>query len=286
MTTMDLGKVLASSGYFADAKSISQAVVKVLAGRELGLAPVASMSGINIIQGRPALSANIMASLVKRSGRYDYRVKEMTDKNCSIEFFEKVDRIAENPDGKTVSAIKVRESIGVSTFSLAEAQKAGTKNLDKFPRNMLFARSMSNGVRWYCPDVTQGPVYTPEELGAETDEEGQLVSAPEPIPVSPRIDMGETVDATPVEDCPPELVKSEPGAEDSPMDKVEGKLADLSAALGFNQDYLSKALTAAKSKGVSIKGDDGTTKKYAAGMDSMMALQVKWLGELAKKGNK
>ncbi|RDT44717.1 hypothetical protein DXF87_27490, partial [Enterobacter roggenkampii] len=37
--------------------------------------------------------------------------------------------------------------------------------MDKFPKNMLFARAMSNGVKWFTPDVFSGPVYTPEELG-------------------------------------------------------------------------------------------------------------------------
>ncbi|NBO17384.1 MAG: hypothetical protein EBV07_00610 [Proteobacteria bacterium] len=54
--------------------------------------------------------------------------------------------------------------IGNSTFTIEDAKKAGTKNTDKFPRNMLFARAMSNGVKWYTPDVFAGPVYVPEEM--------------------------------------------------------------------------------------------------------------------------
>lgn len=159
--TLQLGKVLAESGFFADSRSASQAVVKVLAGRELGFGPVAAMTGINIIQGRVSLSANIMAAAVKRSGRYNFRVREMTEAACKIEFFER-------------SGDKW-ETIGVSTFTADDARKAGTKNMDKYPRNMLYARAMSNGVRWYCPDVTGGPVYTPEELGAPVNEEGEII---------------------------------------------------------------------------------------------------------------
>lgn len=29
---------------------------------------------------------------------------------------------------------------------------------------MLFARAMSNGVKWFTPDVFRGPVYVPEEM--------------------------------------------------------------------------------------------------------------------------
>lgn len=163
MSLAELGNVLTKSRYFTDATDASQAIVKVLAGRELGIGPIASMTGIHIIKGKPSLGANLLASCLKRSGRYDYRVKELTDKNVALEFFEVI-------GGK-------RESIGVSSFSLAEAQKAGTQNLDKFPRNMLFARALSNGVRWFCPDVTGGPVYTPEELGASVNGDGEIIES-------------------------------------------------------------------------------------------------------------
>ena len=180
--TMQLGKVLAASGFFADARGEAQAVVKVLAGRELGFGPVASMTGINIIAGRVALSANLMAAAVKRSGHYNYRVVELTDDVCRIDFF-----------------VKDHDRLGSSTFTKADALRAGTKNMDKFPRNMLFARAMSNGVRWYCPDVTGGPVYTPEELGANVNEEGEIVESSarvvEAAPAQAQPDNGHDADA-------------------------------------------------------------------------------------------
>jgi hypothetical protein len=155
--TMQLGKVLADSGFFQDSRQAAQAVVKVLAGRELGFGPVASMTGINIIQGRVALSANLIAAAVKRSGHYNYRVIGLTDTECRIDFYERGERI------------------GTSQFTSAEATKAGTKNMDKFPRNMLFARAMSNGAKWYCADIFGGPIYTPDELGANVNEEGEVI---------------------------------------------------------------------------------------------------------------
>lgn len=45
-----------------------------------------------------------------------------------------------------------------------------------YPQNMLFARAISSGVRRYCPDVFNGNlVYVPEELGAQVDEDGEIV---------------------------------------------------------------------------------------------------------------
>lgn len=166
MQTADIAAHFVRSGYFSDVRDVSQAVVKILAGREFGFGAFASMNGVYIIQGRPALGANLMAAAVKRSGRYDYRVREMTGLVCTIEYFER------DQHGN-------RERLGTSTFSLEDARKAGTKNLDKFARNMLFARAMSNGVRWYCPDVFNGStVYVPEELGATVNEDGAVVDVP------------------------------------------------------------------------------------------------------------
>lgn len=151
-----LGKIFAESGLFTDVKSQSQAVVRILAGQEIGIPAFAAISGIHIIQGKPTIGAGLMASRVKGSGKYDYKVKEHSDKICSIDFFQL-------GSGKP-------EMIGNSTFTIEEAKKAGTKNLDKFPKNMLFARALSNGVKFFTPDIFAGPVYTPEEMANVTED--------------------------------------------------------------------------------------------------------------------
>lgn len=159
-----LGEVLAKSGYFADAKEATQCIVKVLAGRELGLPPIASMTGIYIIQGKPSFSANLMAAIIKRSGKYNYKVRRMEKDGCEIEFFEG------------------GQPIGVSEFTLQDAKVSGAldgKNKHTwtaFPRNMLFARALSNGARWYTPDIFGGPVYTPEELNAPVSDVGEYIN--------------------------------------------------------------------------------------------------------------
>lgn len=158
MPIMELGQVLAQSGYFQDSKQAAQAVVKVMAGAELGFPPIMSMNGIYFINGRIAMSAQLMASAIKaRKPHYDYKVLIINDEECTIEFFE---------DG---------QSVGVSEFTIKDAKRAQTKNLDKYPRNMLFARAISNGAKWYCAGVFGGPVYTPDELDADTNEAGEVV---------------------------------------------------------------------------------------------------------------
>lgn len=164
-----LGNILARSGFFADTRDAAQAIVKVLAGQELGFGPVASMTGVYIVKGKVALSANLMSAAVKRSGRYNYRVRTLTDTECLIEFTEN------------------GQAIGVSHFTMQDAAKAGlssSENWKRYPRNMLFARALSNGVKWYCPDVTGGPVYTPDEMGAEVDADGEMFQ-PGPVYIEP-----------------------------------------------------------------------------------------------------
>jgi hypothetical protein len=176
MTMSDVEKAataMSKSGYFQDAAQAAQAFVKILAGQEMGFGPFSSMTGVYIISGKPSVGANLMASAVKRSGRYDYRVVELDEKVCDLEFFQ------------------AGKSIGRSRFTLEDARKAGTKNLDKYARNMLFARAMSNGVKWFTPDVFNGAaVYTPEELGANVDGEGEVIELPvvsqKVIDVSPK----------------------------------------------------------------------------------------------------
>jgi len=177
--TLSLGEVLSKSGFFSDARQASQAVVKVLAGRELGFGPIASMTGIHIVQGKPSIGANLIGAAIKSSGKYNYRVVELTEQRAEIAFFEN------------------GSEIGRSVFTLEDAKAAQLDNKDvwkAYPRNMLFSRAMSNGARWYCPDVFGGVTpYTHEELGANVDGE-----------------TGEVIDVTPT------VSKSEPEAAPMP----------------------------------------------------------------------
>lgn len=218
---MSIGQVLAKSGFFSDAREAAQAVTKVLAGQELGIGPVAAMTGVYLVNGRVAIGANLMAAAVKRSRRYNYRVTELSDARCAIEFTE---------EGKP---------IGESVFTIEDARKAQTKNIDKFPRNMLFARAMSNGVRWFCPDVFSTTVYTPDELRGDV-----LEAPPAPTVVTVNTETGEIVDEAP----PPML----PSVRKSLIGELraavkEARELGLDPGLGvpaeMSDDQLQKALT-------------------------------------------
>ncbi|MEW6737147.1 MAG: hypothetical protein AB1489_38035 [Acidobacteriota bacterium] len=164
-TTINLAQILADSGFFADSKGAAQCVVKILAGAELGFGPIASMAGIFVVKGKVTLSANLIAATIQRSKKYNFRVTRLDNTGCTITFFEN------------------GQEIGVSTFDEKDAKVAGlfgsTPTWRSFPRNMLYARALTNGARWYCPSIFAGPVYTPDELGAVVNEDGELVALPD-----------------------------------------------------------------------------------------------------------
>lgn len=160
-----IGKLMAASGYFTDAKDAAQAAVKILAGDELGIPPVASMMGIYIVQGKVQLGGNLIASRIRAHG-YDYHVSHISAEKCVIEFRSRLN--AENK----------RTVLGESSFSIQDAEKAGiaSATYKKYPRNMLFNRAISNGAKWFVPDVFSGiPIYSEGELEAEQSATSQAV---------------------------------------------------------------------------------------------------------------
>ena len=149
---MELGKVFAESGLFPDIKSASQGLVKVLAGKELGLSPIQSLNSFYFVNGRIGIVAQTMGALIKNSKKYDYEIKEHTVEVCEIAFYR-------------IDSDK-KELIGSSKFGKVEAAKSGVINKDNYknyPMNMYFARALSNGARWFCPDAISA-FYTVEEL--------------------------------------------------------------------------------------------------------------------------
>jgi hypothetical protein len=164
-----IGQTMAKSGMFPDVKDGAKALVKILAGKVIGVTPFQAMTNIHIIQGKATMGANLMAAKVKGSGKYDYRVMDLTSETCSI-LFRQRDSLAEGGWA----------DLGKFTYSLEDAKRAGLvktgSSWEKYPKNMLFARAISSGVRIYCPDVFNGNlVYVPEELGAQVNEDGEPV---------------------------------------------------------------------------------------------------------------
>jgi hypothetical protein len=138
---------------------IAQALVKIQAGMELGIPPFTAMKDISIVRGKTQLSYQLILSKVRQTPGYDYKVTECTDNSVKIEFFRN------------------KESLGVSTYDMDDAKRSGVTMTmyQKYPRNMLMARAASNGVNMYCPEVTRGSVYTPEDFGGESQHTEEVI---------------------------------------------------------------------------------------------------------------
>lgn len=202
---MRVAEAYAKSGFFNDARTAYQCLTKIRAGRELGVPEIASVTGIYFVKGKLSYSANLMAAVVQATGTWRFRVKEHSKEVCTLLFQEKQD------DGSW-------EDVGLSSFSMQDARDAGLAGSDtykKFPRNMLYARAMSNGCRWFCPAAFGGAApYTPDELDprARMGEDGEYVlatAAPLATPKSEPADstqpscQGSVTDAEVVEVTPP-----------------------------------------------------------------------------------
>lgn len=160
----DLSRVssmMAKSGFFDDAKSAHQAGVKIMAGMELGIPPVASVRGIDIIDGNTSLSSALVAALIKQHPHYDYKVVESTDEHCEIAFYEDGQK-----QGTTSFTMDEARSVVAWTDSSGEHTLADKDNWQNYPSDCLFARTISRGRRRFCPDVGLGRLYTAEEMNA------------------------------------------------------------------------------------------------------------------------
>lgn len=160
-----IADIFHQSGLFRDVQSTAQAFVKIMAGNELGIGAFASMRNVYIIKGNTTLSAGLMASKVKAHPKYNYQIKHLDKKGCIISFFELIN--------------DKWEHVGDSSFDESDAQDAGLLNKDNwkcYAKNMYFSRALSNGVRFYCPDIFYGTsVYTPDEIDADWIEGGPII---------------------------------------------------------------------------------------------------------------
>jgi hypothetical protein len=128
----------------------------------LNLRPMAAITGIHVIEGKPSASAALMSALVRRAG---HRLRVSGDDQKAVVEIVRHD----DPD-----------FVFRSEWTLERARKAeltGKGTWKKYPAAMLKARAISECARDACEEALLGMHYTPEELGAEVDAEGEPIRA-------------------------------------------------------------------------------------------------------------
>lgn len=138
-------------------------LMTVMAGAELGLGPILSIRSIHVIEGKPTLSADLIAALCLR--RADV-----------CEYLQPVESSAVKA---TYSAKRKGAPAAVTmSFTLEEAKQAGLAgkgNWSRYPAAMLRARCISAICRAVFPDL----------VGGLYDSDSAELEAPAPRDVSP-----------------------------------------------------------------------------------------------------
>lgn len=161
----------------------------ILYGAELGLGPMQSLNSIHVIEGRTAMSPELMRAMVARHGhRID--VLENTNSACEVKGIR----------ADTGSTATVRWTIEDAKM----AGLAGKNNWKTYPRAMLLARATSELCRIVFPDVIAGLSYTPEEVASIEGVDFDMGDvAAEEVIIEMVVDEPEIVDAEIIEEEKP-----------------------------------------------------------------------------------
>ena len=174
MIRTDMGELERVAGMlarssFCNVKNPADALWIVATGHSLGIDPVTSLRGIHVINGKPVLSADLMAAVAMRHPACEYlRVVEMTAERCVVH-------------------VKRRgwPEHSVVTFSIEDAKAADllrNPTWKKYPADMCKARAIGRAARLAFPD---GVLAT--YVDGELDDQPAPPPVPEAIDVTPRL---------------------------------------------------------------------------------------------------
>lgn len=155
------------SGRGADKKDVTSQklfLAKMLFGWEFGMTPVAALQGVYFQGTNPTLTVAAMQEVIARRSAYKLEVKTQEKELSEINIIDR----------------RTNKVVRVAKFSKADAEQAGlwgkTDPWTKYTKSMLHARNVSVIAKAECADAFGGqPVYTPEEMGADVDENGDPV---------------------------------------------------------------------------------------------------------------
>jgi hypothetical protein len=161
----DLAERLAKSELLPKALrgKVPDVLMTIMAGQEMGLAPMAALRSFHVIEGKPVMSADGLVAVVLGSGKAVY--------------FERVEETAESVTYETLR-------VGAKgpkrcTWTLAQAKAAALNVKDNwrtFPRAMLAARAKAELARDVYPDVIAG-CYTDDEASDWTPPNRDAIDA-------------------------------------------------------------------------------------------------------------
>lgn len=199
MTVTDIERMaiaVAKSNLFG-VRTPDQAMALMLISQAEGMHPAIAARDYHVINGKPTLKADAMLARFQAAGG-TVKWSEYTDTAVSA--------VVSHPAGGSVE-------IG---WTIAMAEKAGlTKNPTwrQYPRQMLRARVISEGIRTVFPGVAVG-VYTPEEAADFDKQPPPPAGIYQPQAQAQQIDMG-----------PADVIEQSPDQAAAEADELNGKIA-------------------------------------------------------------
>lgn len=134
--------MLVKSGFLPVAiNTPEKAVAVALAGRELGIGTMESFRSINIIQGKPTVSPQLMLALANRTKELENIEIQASDEKC------------------VVSIKRKGRSVVTNEFGVKEATELGLMGKDNYKKQkktMFQWRALAANLRVTFPDVVLG----------------------------------------------------------------------------------------------------------------------------------
>jgi hypothetical protein len=166
---IEYARELANSGLLPAAyrRQPANVLYAVEYGDMLGLSPMAAITGVHIIEGKPSASAGLISALVRRAG-HKLRVKgDANSATCQI-------IRCDDPDFVFEVTWTLKKNTGGHP-SAEEAGLLGKGTWKQYPAAMLKSRAITQCARDACEEALFGLHYTPEELDVDVDGEGNVV---------------------------------------------------------------------------------------------------------------
>ena len=217
-----------------------------------------AVQSMHVINGKVGMSADLMRAMVQRAGHH-FRVIESTGTAATVE----VERADDRGHPQRF------------TFSQKDAETAGLwgKGTWKaYPAALLLARATTAACRVAAADALYGISYTPEEMGAEVDADGNPVAAgASPPAVEPAHDGAATPGGAPAG-----------GGDLAALKKAvvaAGKAIGLRSVTALAEDY-----TRRNGGQVLVEADEDALRGYLADLDAEAEMQA--LSEHADEENR
>ena len=167
---------LLKSGFLPSALNTPEKIMTVaLKGKELRIPMMEACSSINVIQGKPSVSPQLMLALARRTG-------EVEDLQMTA-----------NDKGATVTIRRRGQSPYTSTFGIKEATELGLIGKDNYKKQaatMYQWRALAANLRVTFPDAISG-LYLVEEM---TQGETETVTTRGPVQMPKAIEPTKSIE--------------------------------------------------------------------------------------------